>query len=110
VAACWDDPVGGLLAAPVADTIKRADGGGRVAATVDRRALWRAYTPQLFRLGAVREALRRALAAGLAPGDEAAALEADGHAPLLVRGRADNLKITHPADLPLAAAILGVSA
>jgi 2-C-methyl-D-erythritol 4-phosphate cytidylyltransferase len=97
-----DDPVGGLLAVPVRDTLKQADDAGRVAATVDRSRLWHALTPQMFRLGMLHEALRAALARGLLVTDEAAAIEAAGFAPRLVEGRADNLKITRPEDLALA--------
>ena len=97
-----DDPVGGLLAVPVRDTLKQADATGRVAATVDRSQLWHALTPQMFRLGMLHEALRAALARGLLVTDEAAALEAAGLTPRLVEGRADNLKITRPEDLALA--------
>lgn len=97
-----DDPVGGLLAVPLADTLKQADASGRVAATVDRSSLWRALTPQMFRLGRLRDALREALARGLTVTDEAAAMEAAGFAPRLIEGRADNLKVTRPEDLALA--------
>lgn len=97
-----DDPVGGLLAVPVRDTLKQADDAGRVAATVDRSRLWHALTPQMFRLGMLHEALRAALARGLLVTDEAAAMEVAGFAPRLVEGRADNLKITRPEDLALA--------
>jgi len=97
-----DDPVGGLLAVPVSDTLKQADATGRVAATVDRSQFWRALTPQMFRLGPLRNALRETLARGQLVTDEAAAMEAAGFAPRLVEGRADNLKITRPEDLALA--------
>ncbi len=97
-----DDPVGGLLAVPVRDTLKQADSAGRVAATVDRSRLWHALTPQMFRLGMLHDALRAALARGLLVTDEAAAMEAAGFTPRLVEGRADNLKITRPEDLALA--------
>ena len=97
-----DDPVGGLLAVPVRDTLKQADDAGRVVATVDRSRLWHALTPQMFRLGMLHAALRAALARGLLVTDEAAAMEAAGFAPRLVEGRADNLKITPPEDLALA--------
>lgn len=96
-----DDPVGGLLAVPVRDTMKRADSGGRVHATVDRAGLWHALTPQMFRFGTLMRAL-----AGPAPTDEAQAVEWLGLAPRLVEGRADNIKITRADDLALAAAIL----
>ena len=97
-----DDPVGGLLAVPVRDTLKQADAAGRVATTVDRSQLWHALTPQMFRLGLLHQALSAALAGGLLVTDEAAAMEAAGYAPRLVEGRADNLKITRPEDLALA--------
>lgn len=97
-----DDPVGGLLAVPVRDTLKQADRADRVAATVDRSRLWHALTPQMFRLGLLHEALDAALARGLLVTDEAAAMEAAGFAPRLIEGRADNLKITRPEDLALA--------
>jgi 2-C-methyl-D-erythritol 4-phosphate cytidylyltransferase len=96
------DPVGGLLAVPVRDTLKQADAAGRVTTTVDRSRLWHALTPQMFRLGLLRDALRDALARGLTVTDEAAAMEAAGFAPRLIEGRADNLKITRPEDLALA--------
>ena len=96
------DPVGGLLAVPVRDTLKQADFAGRVAATVDRSQLWHALTPQMFRLGLLYDAITAALARGLLVTDEAAAMEAAGFAPRLIEGRADNLKITRPEDLALA--------
>jgi len=97
-----DDPVGGLLATPVRDTLKQADSSGRVNATVDRTHLWHAFTPQMFRLGDLHDALNAALARGLWVTDEAAAMEAAGFSPRLVQGRADNIKITRPEDLALA--------
>lgn len=93
------DPLGGLLGVPVRDTLKRVGDDGRVAETVDRRSIWQAYTPQMFRLGALRAALQAALAAGVSITDEASALEWAGQAPRMIEGRADNLKITHPHDL-----------
>jgi len=101
-----DDPVGGLLAAPVADTMKRDDGAGRVATTEPRAGLWHALTPQGFRYGLLRRALTAAREAGVAVTDEASAVEALGRFPRLVSGRRDNLKITHPEDLALAGQIL----
>ncbi len=94
-----DDPVGGLLAVPARDTLKRADASGRVAATVDRRVIWQAYTPQMFRLGLLQRSLADALVSRVNVTDEASALEWAGHAPRLIEGRADNLKITRPEDL-----------
>ena len=104
VAACRRDRVGGLLATPVTDTLKRGDGAGRCAGTLARAGLWRALTPQMFRLGLLREALATAIDDGVEPTDEAAALERAGHAPRLVEGSALNVKVTRPADLALAAA------
>ncbi len=101
-----DDPVGGLLAVPVSDTLKRADVHGRVAATVPRESLWRAATPQMFRYGLLRRALALCLERGRTVTDEAAAIECLGLQPQLVRGRADNIKVTNPEDAALAAAIL----
>ena len=101
-----DDSVGGLLAAPVTDTMKRDDGAGRVALTEPRAGLWHAYTPQGFRYGVLSRALRDAAATGVMVTDEASAVEALGHSPRLVPGRRDNLKITHPEDLALAGMIL----
>lgn len=99
-------PDGGLLACPVADTLKQADSEQKVATTVDRRALWQALTPQMFRYQALRSALQQALAAGVPLTDEASALEWAGIQPKLVLGRRDNIKITHPEDLALAEFLL----
>ena len=97
---------GGLLAAPLRDTLKRADAQGRVAATEPREARWRALTPQLFPRAALEAALAAAAASGIAVTDEAMAMERAGHAPLLVEGSEDNIKVTTPADLALAEFIL----
>lgn len=105
-----EDRIGGLLAAPVADTMKRADGAGRVAVTEPRDGLWHAMTPQGFRYGLLCEALEAARRGGIDVTDEASAVEALGLAPRLVAGRRDNLKITHPEDLALAAHILAAQA
>lgn len=99
-------PVGGLLATPAADTLKRADASRDVQQTVDRAGLWRALTPQMFRYGRLCEALDRAHAAGRIPTDEAQAIEWLGDRPRLVEGAAVNLKITSAADLAIAAALL----
>ncbi len=105
IAACEHDAVGGLLALPVADTLKRAsdDDANRVAATLERRATWQAQTPQMFRLGLLQQALR---AAGDGVTDEAGAVEALGHAPKLVPGALENFKLTWPADFALAERLL----
>ncbi|WP_285960999.1 2-C-methyl-D-erythritol 4-phosphate cytidylyltransferase [Pseudomonas tohonis] len=94
-----DDAVGGLLAVPARDTLKRAGPDGRVAETVDRSVIWQAYTPQMFRFGTLHRSLADALVSGVAITDEASAIEWSGQAPRLVEGRADNLKVTRPEDL-----------
>lgn len=94
-----NDPVGGLLAVPARDTLKRADANGRVSATIDRSTVWQAYTPQMFRLGALHRALADSLVADVAITDEASAIEWSGQAPRLVEGRNDNIKVTRPEDL-----------
>lgn len=96
-------PVGGLLGVPARDTMKRADEVGEVRETVPRAGLWHAYTPQMFRLGPLCQALDWALEQGLWVTDEASAMELAGYHPLLVEGHADNIKVTLPEDLALAA-------
>lgn len=96
------DEVGGILATPVRDTMKRADSEGRIARTEERNDLWHALTPQMFRFGVLRRALETALADGFEVTDEASAIEHIGLRPLLVEGRSDNLKVTRPDDLALA--------
>lgn len=103
------DGGGAALAAPLVDMLRRAVSGAdgpRAAGCLPRDGLWQTYTPQRALLGVLRHALERALADGLDPGDELAALEHAGHCPRLVRGRRDNIKLTAPDDLTLAAAIL----
>lgn len=99
-----NDAVGGLLATPVADTLKRADGALRSVATVPRAGLWQAQTPQMFRHGTLLQALTAANAQTVT--DEASAVEMLGLMPRLVASDASNLKVTYPADLRLAEAIL----
>jgi len=96
------DAVGGLLAVPVADTLKRADATGRVVATEPRDGLWQAQTPQMFRHGVLLQALSNAGEVT----DEASAVEQMGLKPLLVEGSRNNLKITYPADIAMAAGLL----
>ncbi|MFU8765048.1 MAG: 2-C-methyl-D-erythritol 4-phosphate cytidylyltransferase [Haliea sp.] len=98
---------GGLLAEPVVDTIKRVAVDGRVLETVDRSELWRAQTPQMFRLGELTDALERALLAGAVITDEASAMEWAGYPVMVVPGSSRNLKVTLPEDLALAAFYLG---
>jgi 2-C-methyl-D-erythritol 4-phosphate cytidylyltransferase len=97
------DVHGGLLGVPVTDTMKRVDAGLRVSATVERNGLWHALTPQMFRHAQLRAALQDAIDSNALVTDEAAAMERAGHAPRLVQGHRDNIKITLPADLALAA-------
>ncbi len=94
--------VGGLLAAPVRDTIKHVSSGDAVSHTVERENLWHALTPQLFPLDLLKSCLSYALSRGANITDEASALEYCHHHPVLVSGRADNIKVTHPEDLALA--------
>ncbi|WP_350312685.1 2-C-methyl-D-erythritol 4-phosphate cytidylyltransferase [Dickeya fangzhongdai] len=93
--------VGGILAAPVRDTMKRSR-DGVIDHTVEREALWHALTPQLFPLALLRGCLERALREGATVTDEASALEYCGYRPRIVPGRADNIKVTRPEDLALA--------
>lgn len=95
-------PVGGLLGMPVRDTMKRTDPRGEITGTVPREHLWHAFTPQMFRLSALTEALQAARSSSREVTDEAGAMEAEGLAPRLVEGRGDNLKVTRPEDLALA--------
>ena len=106
VATARHQPHGALLAAPVWDTLKRVGPDGSVADTLDRSRLWRAYTPQVFRLRPLRAALAKAIADGVPVTDEAQAMERAGARPHLVEGSPGNIKITHPEDLPLARALL----
>ena len=103
---CRDDPVGGLLALPLPDTLKR-ETGGRVAETVPREHKWLAQTPQMFRLQALHDALAAVADSGFAGiTDEASAIERLGLQPRLVEGSAQNFKVTYPADFSLAEAVL----
>jgi len=99
---CLADPVGGLLAIPLADTMKGEE-GGRALATLPREGKWLAQTPQMFRLGLLQQALEKA---GPGVTDESSAVEALGHRPLLVPGSAQNFKVTYPDDFALAQAVL----
>jgi 2-C-methyl-D-erythritol 4-phosphate cytidylyltransferase len=111
VEALADEGPGGLLAIPVADTLKRGEAfadAPHVTATVPRAGLWQAQTPQMFRLNVLRRALAQESAMQCT--DESQAVEALGLAPRLVRGSAANIKITYPEDLPLASAILAAQA
>lgn len=109
ITSCQGDAVGGLLAQPLADTLKseRLDERGvRVNATLDRAGKWLAQTPQMFRIGTLLKALEQADKTGLNVTDESSAIEALGLSPQLVRGSPQNIKITYPEDFALAEAIL----
>lgn len=107
IAELTGDPVGGLLALPVADTVKFADDEQRVARTVPRDGLWLAQTPQMFRVGLLQQAFT-ADSEGLCT-DEASAVEALGLAPRLVAGTPLNFKVTYAQDLALATVLLGLA-
>jgi 2-C-methyl-D-erythritol 4-phosphate cytidylyltransferase len=102
IEAVRDDDVGGILAIPLADTLKRADGAERIVATEPREALWLAQTPQMFRLGT----LLRALGGAGRVTDEASAVEALGLRPRLIPGSLRNLKVTFPGDAAIAEQLL----
>jgi 2-C-methyl-D-erythritol 4-phosphate cytidylyltransferase len=97
-----DDAVGGILAVPVADTLKRADAQQRIAHTEPREGLWQAQTPQMFRAGLLAEALARSYKVT----DEASAIEALGLQPKLVASDSSNFKVTYPQDIALAELLL----
>lgn len=100
------DPIGGILGVPVNETVKRVDTQNRIIETVSRDNLWRAATPQMFRLRALIKALEQTRLAQCKVTDEASAMEYAGYQPKMVEGHADNLKITLPQDLALAALYL----
>ncbi|MDM7457308.1 MAG: 2-C-methyl-D-erythritol 4-phosphate cytidylyltransferase [Tepidimonas sp.] len=105
--ACRDDPVGGLLAVPLADTLKEEGPDGGVERTLPREGKWLAQTPQMFRLGALRDALLAHRDTGFSGiTDEASALERRGARPRLVRGSSHNFKLTYPEDFVVAQALL----
>ena len=119
VAELRDDTVGGILALPVADTLKRVAPNmpdaprrraARIARTESRDGLWQAQTPQMFRLGMLREAIERARHDGHDLTDEASAIEWLGHSPKLVQGSLRNFKVTYPEDFALAGAMLSAHA
>lgn len=106
IAAAEAAPDGAILGAPLRDTLKRA-GRGRIVGTEPRDGLWRAFTPQAFRRGALTAALADAARNAVTVTDEASAMERIGVQPWLVEGREDNLKVTTPADLALAEYLIG---
>jgi 2-C-methyl-D-erythritol 4-phosphate cytidylyltransferase len=101
------DSSGGILASPVRDTMKRAKAGSnQIKYTESREDLWHALTPQIFKLGDLKQALQECQEKGFEVTDEASAMEATGHTVALVEGDSSNIKITRPADIDLAAWIL----
>lgn len=104
-----EHPVGGILALPVNDTVKKGDRSQGIEQTLDRSDMWLAQTPQMFRYRLLFDALHQGLAQGLNITDEASAVEAAGHKAKLVAGNVRNLKVTRPDDLALAALYLGLS-
>jgi len=102
IAECEKDKVGGLLAVPVQDTMKRVNDQGRVVVTEDRSNMWHALTPQMFRLGMLRHALEQAIESEVVVTDEASAMEYINLSAKLVDASASNIKITRPEDLALA--------
>ena len=105
IEAIKDHPVGGILGVPVSDTLKQVE-AKQIQATADRSLLWHAQTPQIFRLGLLHNCLQRALAEGKIITDESSAVEAYGYQPIMVQGRSDNIKITRPEDLAIAAMLI----
>lgn len=99
-------PVGGILAVPVSDTLKAVTTDHAITHTVDRKSLWQAQTPQMFRYGLLLQALQSILDSDQAVTDEAAALEQLGYTAMVVKGSQTNIKITHPEDLTMAQLIL----
>ncbi|MBQ0712251.1 MAG: 2-C-methyl-D-erythritol 4-phosphate cytidylyltransferase [Porticoccus sp.] len=101
-----DHKVGGVLATPVSDTVKRVLNGAEVDSTEDRTQLWAAQTPQMFRYGLLSWSLKTAVRDHWKPTDESAAVERLGHTPLVVEGSRDNIKITRSEDMAIAEAIM----
>jgi len=99
-AAVSKEPYGGILASPAKDTLKKTD-GKNVLETLDRKTIWHALTPQMFRIGKLFSALNQAILDGIEITDEASAMEYMGAKVLLVEGRKDNFKLTHPEELQL---------
>lgn len=111
ISACDKPEVcGGLLAVPVADTLKRVDNSAHVAETLDRSGVWAACTPQMFPVSVLQDALEHCRLQGLAVTDEASAMESQGYRPIVVPCHRQNFKITYPEDLSLASLILQAQA
>ena len=101
-----NDEVGGILAVPAKDTLKRSTSDQKIVTTIDRSTIWQAQTPQMFRYGLLHSALNNAVSQGIKITDEASSLEAMGYQPKLVQGDARNIKVTTPEDLGLAELLL----
>ncbi len=101
--------VGGILAVPVKDTMKRSTSNNIIETTISRDDLWHALTPQMFRYGLLKKSLESALNNNALVTDESSAVELSGYQPLLIKGHTDNLKITEPEDLVLASFYLNQS-
>ena len=101
-----DHKVGGVLATPVSDTVKRVLNSTDIESTEDRTQLWAAQTPQMFRYGLLSWSLKTAIRDHWTPTDESAAIERLGHIPQVVEGSRDNIKITRSEDMAVAEAIM----
>jgi 2-C-methyl-D-erythritol 4-phosphate cytidylyltransferase len=101
-----EDQVGGILGVSSSDTLKQVSSSNTIQLTLDRTTIWQAQTPQLFRYGLLRDALQSAIQKGQVITDEASAVELAGYKPQIVEGHTDNIKVTHPEDLEIAAMIL----
>ena len=93
-----DHAVGGLLGSPVSDSLKVVDQNNSIITEATREQIWRAFTPQMFRLGLLQTALHQVIQEGQAITDEASAVRRMGQQPIMVSGRSDNIKVTTPAD------------
>lgn len=105
---CHKSCCGGVIGVELSDTIKRKGQSGRIAGTESREMLWRAMTPQMFRIGALMRALESALSNQQIITDESMAMELLGEKPLMIEGNPNNIKVTRPEDLALAAMILNL--
>ncbi len=94
-----DSNTGGILGAPVIDTLKKVDNDNQIKETIDRANLWKAFTPQMFRYGVLFESLSLALKDGVAVSDESQAIERMGKRVHIVRGSSENIKVTYPEDV-----------
>lgn len=105
---CLTHEVGGILAAPLADTIKQVQ-ANKITNTLDRDIIWRAFTPQMFKFKILYEAIRQAFLDDITVTDEASAVEYAGYQPCVVEGSVQNIKVTNPGDIAIAEMYLGSS-